>query len=372
MTTVHLVYPHQPRISCPDAIGHQLGIRLAQHYTVRLYDWDAIQRIRPAPGDVLIGHPHPAPWTCFRWSASQRGWRRVIMLSPYNHGDPWQVSFLDAVIGRCDLYLAITGRYWYESVADSLYAHWQPKMVHVDLAIDRADFPVLKQEFNPPGERRFVYIGHSGWTKNTPYLTAIAEAAPDCPIAWIGRGEQPIPGLQPLGFQNFATPEGKRSVAAHDFLLTVGRADANPTTVLEAMAWGLIPVCTPQSGYVGYPSIVNVPLDDPAGAAAVLRRLQTAPQSELAGWQSRNWQLLNEHFQWDRFAAQVISAIESPASPPLGPVSPAARRRLQWLTLQSPNAFWRPRNFSTCLLHNVRSAYRRKRETGQQTAAHEQ
>ena len=364
MTTVHLVYPHRPRVSSPDVIGYQLGQRLAQKYAVRLYDWDEIRCIRPGQGDVLVGHAHPAPGTCFRWSAAQGGWRRVIMLSPYNHGDPWQVSFLDQVIAQCDLYLAITGRYWYESVLASSYAHWRPKMVHLDLAVDRASFPVIKHEFNPPGERRFVYIGHSAWTKNTPNLSAIAQAAPDCPIAWIGRGEQPIAGLQRLGFQNFATEEGKRSVAAHDFLLTAGRADANPTTVLEAMAWGLIPICTPQSGYAGYRSIINIPLDDPEGAAAVLREMQTMPTAELSNLQRENWGLLDEHFNWERFTAQVIAAIESTDSPPLGPVSPEQRRQLQRMTWRSPNAFWRPRNFSSWLLHNVRSAYKQQGRGG--------
>ncbi len=359
MTTIHLVYPHQPRISCPDAIGHQLAKRLAQQYTVHLYDWDEIRRIRPGRDDVLLGHPHPAPGTCFRWSARQPGWRRVLMLSPYNHGDPWQVSFLDALLPQCDLYLAITGRFWFETIKDSPYVHWLPKMIQLDLAIDRHDYPILKRRFNPPGKRRFVYIGHSGWTKNTPYLSAIAQAAPDCPIAWIGRGKTPIAHLEPLGFQNFATETGKSTVAAYDFMLTVGRADANPTTVLEAMAWGLIPVCTPQSGYVGYPSIINVPLDDPEGAAIVLRRLQSLPDTELFQLQAANWRLLDEHFNWDRFASQVIDAIESTDSPACGFVTAEHRRKLRRLAMRSPMAYWRPQNFVRWLGRNIRLHYRR-------------
>ena len=247
-------------------------------------------------------------------------------------------------------------------LSESSYAHWRPKMIHMDLAVDRHQFPVIKQNFSPPGSRRFVYIGHSGWTKNTSYLSDIAQAAPDCPISWIGRGDQLIANVEPLGFQNFATDEGKRAVANHDFLLTVGRADANPTTVLEAMAWGLIPVCTPQSGYVDYPSILNVPLDDPEGAAVVLRRLQNLPETELAELQAENWQLLDEYFNWDRFAAQVISTIESHESPPLGPVTREQRRALQTRALHSPSAFWRPKNLLRWLGHNVRTIYEHRSE----------
>ncbi|MFN3979841.1 MAG: glycosyltransferase, partial [Caldilinea sp.] len=133
----------------------------------------------------------------------------------------------------------------------------------------------------------------------------------------------------------------------------------NPTTVLEAMAWGLIPVCTPQSGYVGYPSIINVPLDDPEGAAIVLRRLQSLPDTELFQLQAANWRLLDEHFNWDRFASQVIDAIESTDSPACGFVTAEHRRRLRRLAMRSPMAYWRPQNFVRWLGRNIRLHYRR-------------
>lgn len=341
--TVHFVYPHGPSISCPDAIGRNVGERLSTCYDVRYYDWDEARTLRPGANDVLLGHPHPAPWTIFRRSARAPGWRRVIVLSPYAHGDDVQVAFLDRVVARADLYLAITGRYWFDSVAESLFAHWRPKMVHVDLAVDRGDFPPLEREFRAPGERRFVYIGHCGWYKNTAYLSEIARAMPDTRFSWIGAGDGGIPGLRALGRQNFATAGGRSAVAEHDFLLTVGRADANPTTILEAMAWGLLPVCTPQSGYVGYGGISNVPLDDVRGAVAVLRRLQGLPESDLRSMQTANWALLNRHFNWDRVTEQVVEAIESDASPPSHSAPFAQRTRIRWGALRSPYAPWRPR-----------------------------
>lgn len=343
--TVHLVYPHGTRISCPDAIGRNLGIRLATRYRVRHHAWDATTVIRPAPGDVLVGHPHPMPWTVFRRSARLPGWRRVLALSPYHHGDDVQVAYLDAVVGACDLYLAITGPHWFTTVGDSTFAHWLPKMRHVDLAVDRADFPRLDRDFNPPGQRRFVYIGGSGWTKNTEYLSAIARAMPETQFGWIGSGA-PIEGLMALGHQDFATAGGRRCVADHDFLITVGRADANPTTILEAMAWGLIPVCTPQSGYDRCVTIPNVPLDDVAGAVRVLTAMQRRPGSELDAMQAANWDLLDAHFTWDRVAAQVVDGIESSDSPPLAPASLGRRVRIRRAALRSPYAPWRPRNLA--------------------------
>lgn len=344
MTTVHLVYPHGPSISCPDAIGRQLGRRLAGAYDVRHHDWDGTTVVRPRPGDVLVGHPHPAPLSTFRRSAAQPGWRRVLMLAPYHHGDAVQVAWAEPVLRRSDLWLAVTGDHWSRSITTSVYAHWAPRMVHVDLAVDRGDFPALDRSFNPPGQRRFLYIGHTGWPKNTAYLAELAARLGPGRVAWMGKGPGEIPGVTALGYQDFATDAARRLVARHDFVLSVSGADANPSTILEGMAWGLVPVCTPESGYDARPGIVNLPLGDVEGAARVLRRLDQAPTKELERARALNWEALDRHFNWDRFAAQVTEAIERDDRPALLTPSWRDRTRLGWSTLASPFSPLHPRN----------------------------
>ncbi len=270
----------------------------------------------PEAGDALVGHPHPFPGTTFRRSAARAGWERVIDLAPYHHGDDVQVAFHEHVLPQCDLFLAITGGFWFRGVPESPFAHWLPKMVHVDLAIDRGEFPPLERRFAAPGARRFVFIGRSSWTKNVEYVAAIAARAPELNLAWIGDGD-PIPGVEAFGRHDLSSSEARRLLAGFDFMLTVGRADANPATILESMAWGLVPVCTPQSGYAGEAGIVNVPLDDVDGAVAVLRDLQAAPTARLEELRDANIAALDRHFNWERFSAQVIDAIESDASPSL-------------------------------------------------------
>jgi glycosyltransferase involved in cell wall biosynthesis len=355
MTTIHLVYPHGPKISCPDAIGRKLAERLRRRYSVRLYDWDQFGEIQPGPEDVLLGHPHPVPWTLFRRSARHPGWKRVIALSPYHHGDIGQVAFLDSIITNVDLYLAITGNYWFNSIGSSVFSHWLPKMIHVDLAVDREDFPPIKHDFNSSGNRRFVYIGHSGWQKNPRYLSQLARMLPETTISWIGSGRKSIKYLKPLGWHDFRTYQAKRLIAEHDFMLTVSHADANPATILEAMAWGLIPVCTPQSGYEGYIGIVNVPLTDLRRAVELLRELQYLPKKLLKDMQQANWELLDKHFNWDRFARQVVEAIESNASPPCDNEPFARKLRIRWAAMISPYSMFRPRMLITAARALVRS-----------------
>jgi glycosyltransferase involved in cell wall biosynthesis len=333
--TVHLVYPSGPAVSSPDAIGRNLAERLRARYAVAQYDWADVATARPGRDDVLVGHPHPVPGTVFRRSARLPGWKRVVALAPFTT-DPRFVGFHDAVIDRCDLFLAITGTYWYRRAPRSPVSHWCPKLVHVDLAVDRRDFPRVKTAFAAPGGRRFLYIGNTAAPKNVGYLSAIARNMPETGFGWIGRGTRAIDGVTALGYQDFRTEEARRLVAGFDFLLTVGSGDANPTTILEAMAWGLVPVCTRQSGYEDVPGIVNVPLGDVEGAAGILRGLQSAPGEELERLRATNDAALERHYTWDRFAAQVVDAIESPRSPALGPVTRGHRTRLLLSALTGP------------------------------------
>jgi glycosyltransferase involved in cell wall biosynthesis len=314
---VHLVYPHGAQISTPDAIGRELGRRLETRYQVVYHDWSERDPIVPEPGDVLLGHPNPDPRTVFRLSVRLDGWQRRLMMLPFNHRDLRQVAFTRSIVPKCDLFLAITGPEWFRTVAESRCSHWAPKMIHLDLAIDRHDYPPAKTSFGAPGKRKVVYVGHTHEYKNTSYLSEIAALIPGAEFAWIGYGSRTIPGLTPLGVVAFDTKAGRDLVSGFDFMLTVGKADANPTTILEAMAWGLIPVCTPTSGYQGVRGIANVPLDDAPAAAAILRHLLSTDESELVAIQAENWRRLDQHYNWDRFAGQVVDAIESADSPPL-------------------------------------------------------
>ena len=336
---VHLVYPHGNRISTPDAIGRELGRRLETRYKVVYHDWSERDAIVPEPGDVLLGHPNPDPNTVFRLSVQLDGWHRRLMMAPFNHRDLRQVAFEDRVVPNCDLVLAITGPHWFRTLAESRCSHWAPKMIHLDLAIDRHDYPPLKKVFGAPGKRRVLYVGHTHRYKNTPYLSAIAAVVPEAEFAWIGHGSRTIPGLTPLGIVEFDSAEGRDLVSGFDFMLTVGTADANPTTILEAMAWGLIPICTPTSGYADIRGIPNVPLGDAPAAAAILRRLLAADESELVAMQSENWRQLDEHYTWDRFAAQVIVAIESTDSPPV--LRASLKRRLEFTFYDLTSAYGR-------------------------------
>jgi glycosyltransferase involved in cell wall biosynthesis len=312
MMTIHLVYVKGNSISTPAAITNELVKRLSFRYDVKIYDWAEKVVIKPEPGDILIGHPHPSSNSIFRNSFFQQGWKKRILMNPFAHAYPRYIAYFDDLVLACDDYLAICGRYWNDTISNSIVSHWQPWVTHLDLAVNLQNFPQVKQAFNAPGQRRFLYIGRTTDFKGCDYLSALADANPNITVGWIGSGKISSKRIVAHGSKNFSDEDSLKLVAEYDFLLTCGRSDANPTTILEASAWGLIPVCTPQSGYYQEDWIINIPLDNIEEASKVLRRLNLETDSVLLEYQDRARLVLENHYNWDRFAQQVIDCIESP------------------------------------------------------------
>ena len=354
---VHLVYPVGNKINTPDAIGRHLKQSIEKDYQVTTYNWDEYKTISPGRADALIGHWHPNPFTVFRLSAQKKGWKRIIALAPFcpDH-TAWQNAFANKIIEKCDRYLAITGNAWMKRLKVSPFHHWEPKIVHLDLAVDRADFPFIKKNFNPAGKRRFLYIGHTAWYKNISFLEKLAEEIPEIDFAWMG-GNKSLNKIKGLGKFDFSKQEAKNIVQDYDFLLTVGTADANPTTILEAMAWGLIPVCSVQSGYEGFSGIRNISIDDMKDAVVTIKNLQSVSEEQLKLWQHENLDCLDNHFNWGRFCSQVLDEIESKYSPDLAETTPNNRLFLHAAAQESPHYWGRPVNLYRFIKTNLKYTF---------------
>jgi len=353
---VHLVYPVGKKINTPDAIGRHLKQSIEKDYQVTTYNYDEYKIISPGSSDILIGHWHPNPFTVFRLSAQKKGWKRIIALAPFCPDQTaWQNAFANKIIVKCDRYLAITGNAWMKRLKVSPFHHWESKIVHLDLAVDRKDFPFVKVNFNTVGKRRFLYIGNTAWYKNTSFLEKLAQEFPEIDFSWIG-GNKSLKRLKILGKFDFSKQEAKKLIQEYDFLITVGSADANPTTILEAMAWGLIPVCSVQSGYEGFSGIRNIPIDNIDDAVEIINDLQYVSEEQLNKWQQENLAELDRHFNWDRFCEQVLDEIESKDSPKLTEISFKHRLYLLFAEWQSPYFWGKPLNFSSFLKSNLKYA----------------
>jgi hypothetical protein len=170
-------------------------------------------------------------------------------------------------------------------------------------------------------------------------------------------GNKSLNKIKGLGKFDFSKQEAKNIVQDYDFLLTVGTADANPTTILEAMAWGLIPVCSVQSGYEGFSGIRNISIDDIKDSVVTIKNLQSVSEEQLKLWQHENLDCLDNHFNWGRFCSQVLDEIESKYSPDLAEITPNNRLFLHAAAQESPHYWGRPVNLYRFIKTNLKYAF---------------
>jgi hypothetical protein len=310
MKEVHLVYPCDNPATTPGAIGWHVREALERvGYSVTTHDWEGSYKIRPTPGAILLGHPHPSPMTVYRRSVKDAAWGRRIAMLPLN-GDIFQFAFAYKSIARSDETLGIMGPEWagYLDLDPQMRAV-RHKITPVDLAIDASLFPLLPNRAPHPRQRRVIYIGHTGNYKSPEYLEAIRKRLPDVEFGWLGRGSRQLAGFTPLGYVQSDSQAGRDVLADYHFLLSVGHADANPTTVLESLAVGIIPLTTRGSGWGEHQGVVRIPSGDPHQAAMAIRRMVNLDGVELQTRMAANRELVEQQFSWSRFTDVVLNSV---------------------------------------------------------------
>ena len=293
-------------LAAPYSITVNLLRALRREARCKLYDWREAGGIEYGPDDIVLGHPHPDPDTPIqRAFASDRPCRAKVLLFPIHHALPAVNAYALPLLDRADRVLGIMGPYWYDTLAQSVFAPWRHKITRLDMAVDAAQYPWVKRRFNPPGRRGYLHIGYNVPEKGPQVLAAAMAGLTEFRRGWIGAGEEipHIPRLTPFAALTPAYVAGLAS--DYDVFVNTSVSDANPTTILEAMAWGFAVACTPQSGYYAMPTLSALSVDDARTNIAVLRGLQFAPSETLAEAAAANRRLVETHYTWERFCGTV-------------------------------------------------------------------
>ncbi|MFP4381638.1 MAG: glycosyltransferase [Candidatus Sumerlaeia bacterium] len=297
--------------------------RLSKKSETLLYDIYENSPGKVEPGDVLVGHPYfPArPDTKGQTELLMEKhdcWKRIGVISPVHCDPSFQTSHInrdyllaiDKLIPRADVFFAVMGPYWEDQWKTSDFAHWLPKLVRLDMAIDVGRFPRVKKRFNPPGKRGFFFIGKNDPMKGVDFLADIFTNLGNCPKGRIGPGPD-VPGVPRISLARALTPEYMSEIAGkYDFFISPSRADPNPTTILESMAWGFPVVCTPQSGYYESEYRMNIHRDDLKSTLETLNALQYMDENRLMAMSDMGRQTVEQDYTWDRFAETIIKHME--------------------------------------------------------------
>ncbi|HLF70500.1 MAG TPA: glycosyltransferase [Actinomycetota bacterium] len=291
-------------LPAPTSITANLFKHLSERHRTLLYDWSEHGAIDIADSDILIGHPHPTHGKVFSTTMARMTRGRVVMM-PLHHAMPQISAFAIEQLQSADLILGLMGEHWYDTIDGTFLAPFKEKIVRLDMAIDATSYPFLRERFNPPGRRGILWVGANRPEKGVDLLSRIAARSPGVPRGWIGPGAS-IPHIHHIAAHARLTPSYVRHLMErYDIFVNTSISDANPTTVLEAMAWGFPLACTPGSGYQGVGSIETLDPNDIEACVATVARLQQADEGALQEAVAVNRRLVQEFYTWERFCLTV-------------------------------------------------------------------
>jgi hypothetical protein len=313
LNTIHLIYPFDlKRKTTPWEEGNQIYFALKDKFNFKIYSWLSTAKINPEEGDILLGHTHSNPLTIFRRSMKNSKWKKVIMYQPYNE-DIYSLSYLYSVLPHVDIFLALCGPYWFKRIKKSIFSPWKKKIQHINLGIDYKEFKFLKKKFNKSQKRKFLYIGndyqYNNFAKNTKYLEQISNFFDKKTFGCMGNKK--FKKMNNYGWVNLKSKNVRKILSEYDFLIHTSTNDANPSTILEAMSWGLIPVTTKQCGYDNEKGIINIPLKDLDSCVKILKKLQSLPNRKLLYYQRQNYQRVKQFYNWNNFRKKIRSIVLS-------------------------------------------------------------
>lgn len=307
----HIPWPAPVR--APMSISKSIGEALVEKkYRLKFYDLEEAFAINPVPGDVLLGHIHPDKNTVMRKSIENSSFLKKIFISPYN-GSLKQVDFIIDYLGVADYYFAICGDYWFaESNLNAAQKKYNNKFIYINMGINLADYPQVKTSFGPEGKRKFFYIGRPsryGDEKGEKMLEQIARRTEGF------QGGCIFPGNLE-GWKSICQPTDLRAelieelvAKEYDFFINCSRADAQATTVLEAMSWGFPVACTKETGY-NDTGIFYLSTDDVNSNLGVLEKMQFLPAKNLIEIAASNRELLAEKYNWPVIKANFMREFE--------------------------------------------------------------
>lgn len=326
LRTCHFVYAGQPdngEIRSPYTITRNLYQFLKTKFeTVHYYDWQHTGGLAPvSDGDVILGHPNypnnTPVWRLFADSWDKRALRFTI--------HPLHTRFaadnlpFAPLVEQAHQLFAICGQYWYDTLPQTPFASWQPKITRVDMAVDSRHYPYLKESFNPPGRRRLLYVGSTTPNKNLEMLVDIMRRMPDVRLDWYGGSSDhtlaQLPNVSTIGHVELNIDRGRQICHDCDIFVSTSVSDANPTTLTEAAAWGIIVAATRESGYYGGAEKLNfceeLEINNVDESVRRLRYLLSLPSEELQARSRLRRTLIESHYNWDVFCNTIWTKISN-------------------------------------------------------------
>jgi len=311
-------------VPAPQSITYNILKTLSKSYEVLLYHVDEKQSLKLGNNDIVLGHFWPDMRTK---ENSNNNWtrydpeqitnaailnypydKRIFVMTPFNHSTE-QSGWAIPLMKQAHHYIGICGDYWVDTLDQSAYAFLQGKMSHLNMGIDIRHYPKVKTGFSKAGKRKFLYIGRISKEKNIDMLEAIAASNKNFYGGYIGKGV--IKGWHQISSSAVLTSKFMSKLALeYDFFINASNYDAQATTVLEAMSWGFVVACTPQSGYVEE-SIFRLSTNNVEHNIKIIELMNSLDENELQAIVHQYQILLRKKYTWEKFTDKLIKILSN-------------------------------------------------------------
>lgn len=306
--------PHEASQQSPYTITKNVyKYLISKGLEVQYYNWTDTDDVDIQPDDIVLGHPCSDPNTVIqKIFRSNKPCRAKCLIHPLHYNKPEDNRPFHELARQADVIFSICGPYWYDTLENSEFAFWKPKIIRLDMCVDSEIYQYKKTSFNEPKNRQLVYIGSAIPNKNLAQLTQMMQLMPDVRLHWYGGyKEHPLgqlPNVDVTGWVNILDYADEICYNG-DIVVSVSYSDANPTTIVESMAFGLIPACTPQSGYYNNDLFTELYLYDPQRSVAQLRKLLNTPSEVLQERSLRGRSEICSKYDWGTFCNTIWSNI---------------------------------------------------------------
>lgn len=310
-------------IQSPYENTKNIYLGLSKYWPSYLFHLTEKCKLKIKEDDIFIGHPF------FPISGIKKGITEIVLsmdkkpkttvlITPLHcnlsiqtsHINRDYLNHVNELVPRCDLLFSIMGQYWWDQWKYSEYSHWLSKMIRLDMAIDIKHYPKIKKRFNQKGKRKFLFIGRNDPMKGTEFLSQLANQVPQFHFGWIGSGNN-IEGIHRISDFRELTPKFMSHVAEeYDFFISTSLADPNPTTILEALAWGFPVLSTKQSGYYQSKVFTNIFSENLEETKNIIFNFEEKEESELLGLSKLGRQLVASDYNWNKFNDVIISNLK--------------------------------------------------------------
>jgi hypothetical protein len=266
------------------------------------------------PDDIAIGHT----WFegGFMDQALDASIKAKFILQPYSHGmvSPGDVAMVLDLFGKADHLFLITGEHWWQTMESSPFAALKAKATRLDMAISADKHPHSKTRWNKPGERAICTIGSDTPTKGYKHVAELARVA-GLRYGHFGSAEaetfEHVPCMTLHGGMLFTPQNIAKLCDNYDAIIALPEADANPTVLLEAAAWGLDVFCAREAGYLPGQPFRGLYKGEMLHNVSYMRQWQQADEYELRHVSETLRQIVARDYTWSKFCTALWHKVET-------------------------------------------------------------